>query len=1473
MLKTGHIPIRLLAETLAIVALAEALVMAALQWLMPQLNGSAAGLANASALVLLAAPLLYWRGMAAVRLAQAPRAAAPLAGAARDGRDRQARRRSRAIGMTAVAQASGLLLTTLAVLYVKSQIDEDSHQRFDRHVERLEAEILRRFQQPVYGLKGARGTYAAAGALSRAQFAAYVASRDLAVEFPGARGFGFMQRVQRKDLERFVDDERNNGMPDFKVRTSGTASDLYVVKYIEPLSSNFGAWGFDAGSDVVRREAIERAVNTGEPALTGRVTLNGSGKPTPGFLFLVPVYRPGVSLADEEQRRDALLGLVFAPLTAVDLLSGAAQAAEGALDFELYDGLDTEDSQRVFDVAMPLPAGQRWQPSHVDGQRQFSSMRTLAVGGRRLGLHVSSSAGFEASIERMPLVHVAVGGSLLSLLMALTVWSLASGRIRAQTMADRMTADLERLAQVVRHTSNAVTITDRDLRIVWINEGFTRISGYDIDAARGKTPGELLGSGKADPEVLARLATAAAEARPCRVEILNRRRDGGEYWLDTEIQPLFDSQGQLTGFMEIGSDITDKRRAAEQLIAATQDIQDKEHLMRLVTDNMPGRIAYWDSEHRLRFANRSFLAHYGGSLEERLGQPSTVVLGADRVRQNQAMLARVMSGEAQSFERERSTPDGEVRHELTHMIPDSRDNGVQGFFALTMDISFLKRAEAELRETNLALTAARDRAELASVAKSQFLANMSHEIRTPMNAILGMLKLLQRTPLSVRQMDYAGKTERAAHALLGLLNDILDFSKVEAGKMTLDPRPFRLDRLLRDLSVIVSSTLGSKPVEVLFDVDPETPPALIGDDMRLQQVLVNLAGNAIKFTQAGEVVLKVQLLERDASSCRLRFTVSDTGIGIALEQQQHIFSGFSQAEASTTRRFGGTGLGLSICQRLVALMGGQISVHSVPGQGSSFSFELQMPLGAELMEGGEQVLPKSIALRALIVDDNPTARDVLATMAHSLGWSVDLADGGMQALDLMTQATESGSPYQAVFVDWQMPGLDGWQTSRRIREAHIAEPTPLVLMVTAHGREKLAQRAADEQALLDGFLVKPVTASMLLEAVCDARTVDGHAAAQPLEQTDQPRLVGVRLLVVEDNANNQQVARELLEAEGAEVTLAADGEQGVAAVMRGLDSATVLAAGANADAEPHFDLVLMDVQMPVMDGFTAATQIRQRFGPAVLPIVAMTANAMASDRDASLAAGMNDHVGKPFDLDELVATVQRHLGNTQRPQRAAAFAALRPAAHALPAELMALAQQLDIDLATALRRLGNRSEVWLRSAQSFATELPRHAEQFAAMLARGDKVQAGRLMHTIKGLGATLGANILAERAAEAEKALEREDFDPAAMQSLIARTATAFATLAQHLRSLQPAAAKPPRDGQALRQQLEPLAALLRDTDMAATDLFAELQQAHEPAWQQELQPLAEAMAALDFGAALLACEKLVRVLDDAATPSAADA
>jgi PAS domain S-box-containing protein len=1552
-------PIRLFVEILGTIALVDVAVVLVLTALAPQKSVATGALLNACLLVLLAGPAIYWRCMAVTnRTAAASRAgraaAVPSSGSVRT-----------AVAMTAAAQLIGVAVTAASVVWVRGNLEADARFKFELHVERILADVQRRFRQPVYGLRGVAGLYAANRTVPRSGFRAYVQSKDLLAEFPGVLGFGFIQRVMRDELDEFVAAERADEAPEFDVRGAGRAKDLYVIKLIEPLSPNRPAWGLDLGAEPVRRAAVEQALRSGEPTLSGRITLVQDGAKGAGFIYVLPVYRSASAAQTPAQREAALLGFTYCPVVAAQLLDGAVDAADGLVGFSLVDGSVAGAGSVLFDAAPGAASG-------VGAEDRFTSSRRVVIGGRELTLHARSTPAFEATVDRSKPVVIAFCGAGLSFLLALTVWLLAVGRVRAQNKAQRMTADLDRLAKVVQRTSNAVVITDRELRITWVNQGFTNISGYSLEEAVGLTAGALLSSPDADPATLRKLTQSAASGESCRVEVLNRSKDGREYWIDTEVQPTRDERGVVTGFMEIGSDVTEQKNTKARLEAAARELaRERERLSAILTGtnvgtwewnvqsgetlinaraaemlgHAPGALSplaaatwqgwvhaedwmraarklqrhlrrdsdYFDSEMRLRRVDGGWVwvlvrgrvsswtedgrplwmagtqqdisqrkrgeaalrdqLHFTQQLMETIPIPVQFkdlegrFLGLNRAAEQMLKVKRedwIGKTLAQVYPAELAQMHGAIERELIEQAGGRTYEGVTrasdgtltqvrisktlftradgafaGTIAAMVDIGDFKKAQQALRE-------GKEAADSANRAKSQFLANMSHEIRTPMNAILGMLRLLQNTPLTPRQLDYAGKTEAAARSLLGLLNDILDFSKIEAGKMTLDLRPFHLDGLLRDLSVILAANVGPKDLEVLFDIDPSVPAVLHGDDMRLQQVLINLGGNAIKFTAQGEVVVGIHVRERRGDAVLLRFAVRDTGIGIAPQNQTHIFSGFSQAEGSTTRRFGGTGLGLAICQRLVGMMGGELRLDSALGAGSTFHFDAWLALGEASSNAPAPPRRCPASLRALIVDDNPSARFVLAAMARSIGWQVEVAAGGDEAIALIEKSIADEARFEAILIDWQMPGLDGWETSLRIRRLAGPAQAPLLVMVTAHGREMLARRSADEQSLLDGFLVKPVTASMLFDAIEEARGAMRQRVAAPLR--GQGRLTGMRLLVVEDNPNNQQVAQELLADEGAQVELAGNGREGVAAV--------------EAAAAP-FHAVLMDIQMPVMDGYAATAEIRQRLGLDSLPIIAMTANAMASDREACLAAGMNDHVGKPFDLHHLVATLQRHVALLpptpwKRPQ---------PASD-LPAVLLHEAEHAGVELQAALGRFGGNAALYARTLQRFVDDAISTTGQLPAQLRRGEPIEAGRLMHSLKGLAATLGASRLAALAAAAETALasgeapRRTDALLEAWRNALDAAAPAMKRLGDRLEGASPAGAGatvgPPPDAVSLGRSLDELQRLLRDADMRAVDVHARLPRDHAALPHEALQPLDAAMAALDFDRALAHCEAL---------------
>ncbi|WP_341890621.1 response regulator [Variovorax sp. YR752] len=588
---------------------------------------------------------------------------------------------------------------------------------------------------------------------------------------------------------------------------------------------------------------------------------------------------------------------------------------------------------------------------------------------------------------------------------------------------------------------------------------------------------------------------------------------------------------------------------------------------------------------------------------------------------------------------------------LTVTAKRSDTNEIMGFIGLVSDLTERKQAEAaqrryqdELERTVQQRTAelqqARDAAEAANSAKSSFLANMSHEIRTPMNAILGMSALALQGELAPQQRNYVHKAHAAAQSLLGIINDILDFSKIEAGRLEVESIPFSLDESMENLVSVLGMRAEQAGLELLLDMPARLPTALIGDPTRLGQILLNLGNNAVKFTPQGEVTLVLRVLSCDSASAQLLFEVRDTGIGMSAEVQQRLFQPFSQADASTSRRYGGTGLGLAISQHLVRLMGGELKVDSAPGRGSRFSFALRFGLQTDAPapappECRAQALRGT---RVLVVDDNAAARDLLTASCTALGLRADAAASAEEALKRVAQADALDAPYQLLLLDSGMPGMDETALMAAVgqREAPSAA-IPVILMATALSREATLQRLSEREMAPAALLAKPVTPSSFVDA-CHAAlgtafAVSEHAdLPEPVVPAD-PRagLRGARILLVEDNEINQEVALAVLGSAGIEVSVAGNGREALDLL-----------------GQHDFDAVLMDCQMPVMDGYEATRALRRMPIRRSLPVIAMTANAMVGDRDAAIAAGMNDHVAKPINVDEMFATLARWVSADSR---------------------------------------------------------------------------------------------------------------------------------------------------------------------------------------------------------------------------------
>ncbi|HKV04997.1 MAG TPA: response regulator [Candidatus Acidoferrales bacterium] len=880
---------------------------------------------------------------------------------------------------------------------------------------------------------------------------------------------------------------------------------------------------------------------------------------------------------------------------------------------------------------------------------------------------------------------------------------------------------------------NAIIASDPNGLITVFNSGAERMLGYTASEMIGKqTPAvfhlasEIEARGRELSEQFGRpiqgfdvFVELARHGEPEEREWTYVRKDGKHLIVSVAVNAVQNAAGTIVGYLGIAHDITKRKESESKLLLLTERLS-------LATSVAAVGVWEWDVANSTMTWDDTMVEIYGFSLssESPYKQWSRAVY-PDDLPAAEGALQKVMAEKGRAAVDFRIVrPDGAIRHlSAAEGVVLDELGKVARIIGVNIDVTNRKKAEADLQRT-------KEEAEAANRAKSEFLANMSHEIRTPMNGIMGMTELVLDTELDSEQREYLNLAKVSADSLLSLINDILDYSKIEAGKLDIDAINFNLGDCLGDTMRTLSLRAHQKGLELAFEIEPNVPDSIIGDPGRLRQIILNLVGNAIKFTEQGEVVLSVQLVSHVQDDLQLRFTVKDTGIGISVENQSAIFEAFKQADGSMTRRYGGTGLGLTISSRLVGLMGGRIWVESVLGEGSRFHFTANFKVQKAATRTIVPRDPSTLCdMRVLVVDDNATNRQILVKMLQSWRMVPTVAESGAKAMITLTEAKGIGRSFPLILLDAQMPEMDGFALAEYIKR-HPSFRAATIMMLSSAGQRGDAMRC--RELGVAAYLTKPVRQAELMDAILTALGTRAKSDAKPALVTrhtlreNQHRL---RVLLAEDNAVNQLVALRLLERLGHTVTVAANGKKALEALEKG----------------PH-DAILMDIQMPEMNGWEATRAIRakEKTSGERIAIIAMTAHAMKGDDERCYAAGMDDYLTKPIRTEELIATLER--------------VGARKVARELRLERSAGRDGQAIDLAGAMERLGGDRELFDELVEVFKAECPGATADMRRALDAADAKALVHSAHSLKGSSANLGAVAVSQAALELERLARSED-------------------------------------------------------------------------------------------------------------------
>ena len=1315
----------------------------------------------------------------------------------------------------------------------------------NQQLDKISHDIVNGITKYQYGLHGLLGAIQATGfdQFTYEKHLAYFKSRNYAVEFPGARGFGLIKIVTQAQLKEFLAKAAKDRNGDFVLKLIKQHQDpLFIVQYIEPELSNTDAVGLDIGSEDNRRTAALRAASTGLPQLTAPITLvQANQKAKHGFLLLLPVYK-NPDLNQEVQ------AWVYVPLVIDEILQAVSQIHEG-FSIEIVDITDFEPAaslafySSISQKDLQASSFQAQSKSQVYGRQwlitvtpTFKYINSLALKNantlfwsiiaatclltltlyfvaaflyQRLQklkhqavfnnvlnnatnciigvdrnfaiLHWNTAAEqlFDFAINKTSLLTITqyLSPSISSEQLNVIFKKVAQGESvnninfeyqqhenntvrqlninispifqkdtfwgatinihdeteihQLQRMAERNNQDLEKKIQAatielnkqlnfqknILDIENSAIIACDSVGIITIlnksaetllacvaNEYIGKINIIKVIVKDGFYPD--VKTKQLSTDLLAQLMPK--QYKSTAITCALKRNSGELVKVNLAITTLEDEDKQITGYLFIANDISEKIEMESNMKLVSTAIDCSQDILLWVNNN--GEI--YKANPRAVSLSSNIDSPY-----DHLTIHNLLEFNWDNSWAKVA--AEIIKNKRYTFEAKfKGGPHTEFPILISGCVTDVNN---QRFIFLTgKDISQLLEKEQELKSALL-------RADMASKAKSNFITNMSHELRTPLNAANGFLQMLELTEFDELQRKHVAGTKLAITALTQTVDEILEITAAEKNQLTLELDDFMIDELLDEVGMFLYEMAKGKPLEIHFNLTPEVPFVLNGDRNKLKKILLNLGGNAVKFSKGGEILITISVQSQKEQNIRLNIVVKDTGMGIENDKLAGIFNIFTQADNEISRQHGGLGVGLTIVNQYVQLLDGEITVHSELGVGSEFSFNVLMYKAVSAELNKLSILTDS-AITVLLVDDNPSCLSILGGMIKQFGWKVTTANNADNALVLFQSALNHDDPFDLVLLDWKMPKTDGWELAKIIRKVAPGAQTPLLIMVTAHSREMFAQNYSQAPQLLNGFLTKPVTRAQMINAFYDAVASAKRPQEQLTAAVPEKALLSLRILIVEDNPTNQNIAKALLESLGANTVISSGGEEALFELKNGL---------------LPFDVVLMDIQMPDIDGYETTRRIRAIDKFAQLPILAMTANVMPSDKEKCLAAGMNGHIGKPYELAEIVKQILFTVNKIAEPH--GNHESHEEEEYVQSDEVLRFCAKAEINLTEAMARFSNMEAIYLKSLGLFTADLQKYIGQLRDNSSSKDDLKL--IFHTLKSTAGALGFTQLAEHA------------------------------------------------------------------------------------------------------------------------------